>query len=220
MVLMPLVLAGVGEGKIGATADECAKIYGSECETAPNGSKKVFKKGGVVTICYFMNGVCAAVSYELAKPSKVLHPPIGKDTRFTAEQEAMLLNLNGGGSIWKQESKQSFADPRDGVYRTEGGKLQALVNFVAVNVETLEYFNARKAQEVMTEVDKVIAGFGSEANPQPKPVVAALPPTEDEQKQAEMNQRLEDMQKRMDESNKRIKDSFQKASEAIEQLPK
>lgn len=202
--------ASTGEGKIGESADGCLKIYGDVLEASANGSKTVYRKGGILTTCYFMDGKCAAVNYEMLTPSRVFRPDSETKLRFTEEQESSLLNLNRQGSSWAQENKTSkFGQARDGTYKTVDGKLQALVNFVAVNIETTEFRTARMGMVQKEELDKVIAMFGEGATVEPRPVSGNAPLTAEEQKRKDqddqMNQAMEDLRKANQELGKSLR---------------
>ena len=197
ILLLLTVLALPAMGRIGMTMQECQNLYGEPIKTS--GFKVCYQKGGVEIDCWFEGERCVVVSYVLAVPSRVIFEDIEKRNRFTTEQESRLLNFNRAGSVWEKVKKESYGREQDGVYKTQDGKLQALVNFACVSIETVEGYNARKADTEKPAVDKVVASFGSDAGIEPRLILKELPPNEEELRMKELQEATDNLKKSLEE---------------------
>ncbi|RYD19913.1 MAG: hypothetical protein EOP88_17140 [Verrucomicrobiaceae bacterium] len=185
----------VASAKLGETAEHCGKIYGTLHEQRPSGSKTIYTKDGVYTTCWFDDGKCTAVSYQLISTGAVMLEDFDKGPRFTEKQASSLLNLNRGGSVWKQESKDRAQTPSFGNYKTDDGMRQARVSSVGVTVELVEEYERNKSLVAEVAVDEVIKSFSGGADDQHPSIKhdAPLPPPSDVEIQ------LAASQKRMEE---------------------
>ena len=150
--------------RIGASPAECAAQYGVIRESRSDGSKITYRKDGILTHCWFVEGRCVAVSYEILPSSMVDRPDLGSGPRFSREQSMALLNLNRGTSTWSQESKREYGEDYDGIYATADGKYRASISFVGVTVESVEDVRLWSAAITEQAISKTISSFSSATN--------------------------------------------------------
>ena len=190
--------------RIGDTPGVCASKYGEIIEASPDGGFVVFQKDGVRMSCSFTDGVCSAISYTLCPTGNVVLAETRKEARFTKDQANRLLNFNRGTATWIQESKDKYGQEQDGLYKSNDGKLQAYVSFVAVNIQTIEAYRARLAQVEVAAVDKTIRSFESGDEDTQAPVIRNIPEVPKEPDP------LEESLKKMEKSNQEFKESMEK----------
>ncbi len=206
--------ANFSHARIGATSEECAAHYGVARESRPDGSKITYRREGILTNCWFIEGRCVAVNYEILTPSMVDRPDLGSGPRFSMDQSMSLLNLNRGTSTWSQESKQAYGEAYDGIYATADGKFRASVSFVGVTVESVEAVRLWSSATTEQAVSKTIASFSSPTASAPEiRHDAPLPPEELEaqRRAADMEQNLQNIQR----SQEDVAKSFAEMNEAL-----
>jgi hypothetical protein len=182
--------------KIGETPEQCEKRYGVPLDVKGRGDFRRYQKGAVLISCDFFQGKCHAVGYEIANYTIVLHPSAQDKPRFTKDQAFQLLNFNRQASAWTQTSKEGFGKPYDGTYKTEDGKLNAIVNFVAVNIESVEFYQFKKAKIQQAGIEKAMADFGAGPSVlEPRPKTGTFPLSKDEQDLKDMDDSLKDFKK-------------------------
>jgi hypothetical protein len=172
-------------------------------EESPDGGVIEFENDGIRVACRFADGACSAISYSLIRTGFVTREELGKEPRFTKEQAARILNLNRGGSTWSQESKASYGEKEDGIYKTSDGKLHALVNSVEVNIESIAFQQAKLAKIDPAAVDKTLASFESGTGDVQSPVIRNLP---DVPKPPDP---LEESMKKLEKSNKELQENME-----------
>lgn len=215
-VLAAMLLQGYAEARIGANPEECKAAYGTVREVRPDGSKISYRKDGVMTDCWFLEGVCEAVSYHILPGGMVDIPAFGGGPRFSKEQSMALLNLNRGASTWSQESKAKYGEDYDGIYATADGKFRASVSSVGVAVESVTAIKLWKGMINEQALSATITSFSPGAPSGPKILQdAPLPPPTQEELEAQRNAaRIE----RNIQDMKRIQKDFQKVSSEIDNV--
>ena len=163
--------------RIGETVAECDKRYGACREASLDGSFKEYSVNRLLVTCIFVDAKCVIVTYAIRWSSPVIQAPIGKDRRFSEEQATRLLNLNGNGAAWVQKSKLTFTNGNDGIYETADGKLQALVNFTGVKIETVESYRSRLAGMSDEVIDQALVGIGAKGGGPIKSLVEGSAPS-------------------------------------------
>jgi hypothetical protein len=215
--LAVIFATGFAEARIGATPDECKAAYGTVRETRSDGSKISYLRDGVLTDCWFLDGRCETVSYQILSVAMVDRPEFDKEPRFSNDHSMALLNLNRGASTWTQVSKDKFGDDYDGIYATADGKIRAAVSRVSVAVEGVETSAFWKKKITEQAVTETIASFSQGATDGPViPQDAPLPPpTEEEletqQNYEQMEQGLEDLKRSQEEQQ----DAFDKLGKVL-----
>ncbi len=206
-VVLNFALLLPSQGRIGDDQKACAARYGIVIEESPDGCFIGFEKDGIRVTCRFAEGKCSAISYSLLGTGFVACEELGKEPRFTKEQAARILNLNRGGATWGQETKDSYGEKQDGIYKTNDGKLHALVNSVAVNVESIAFQKAKLAKIDPAAVDKTLTSFERGTSDVQSPVIRNLPdlpkppdPLEESIKQLEKSNK--EQQKNMEHQNR------------------
>lgn len=202
----------MSSARIGETVTECGKRYGSVGLESSDGSFKEYSVKRLMVTCFFVDGKYAIVSYAFRPLSRVIQTPNGKDRRFSEEQAARLLNLNGNGVAWQQKSKVTYTSGNDGIYETADGKLQALVNFVGVSVETVESYRSRLAGMSDEVVDQALVGIGANGGG-PTLQTAKFPPSKEEQEATESQAKFKAIQASLEKMQTENK-------AALEALPK
>lgn len=214
-LLTLIVLAAsfqIASARIGETVAECGKRYGACREASLDGSFKEYSVNRLVVTCSFVDERCVIVTYAVRFVSPVIQLPIGKQRRFSEKQSTRLLNLNGGGSAWVQKSKLTFTNGNDGGYETADGKLQALVDFTGVKIETIESYRSRLTQMSDEVVDHTLAGIGAVEGGPPLQT-ATFPPSKEEQDALDSAAKFKVLQKSiegMKVESKKALEAFQK----------
>lgn len=213
-VILPTEFA---EARIGATPEECNAAYGTVRETRSDGSKISYRQDGVLTDCWFLDGRCEMVSYQILPVGIGDHPEFGKEPRFSKDQSMALLNLNRGASIWSQVLKDKYGEDYDGIYATADGQLRASVSKVSVAVEGVETAALWKKKITEQAVTETIASFSRGAPDGPEiPQDAPLPPPTEEELEtqrnfAEMEKGVEDLKRSQEEQQ----EAFDKLGEVL-----
>jgi hypothetical protein len=215
--LAAILPTGFAEARIGATPEECKAAYGTVRETRADGSKISYRRDGVLTDCWFLNGRCEMVSYQILPAGMVDRPEFGKEPRFSKDQSMALLNLNRGASTWSQVSKDKYGVDYDGIYATADGKIRASVSSVRVAVEGEETTEMWKKMITDQAVTETIASFSQGTPNGPEiPQDAPLPPPTEEELEtqrnfAQMEQGLEDLKRSQEEQQ----EAFDKLGEVL-----
>lgn len=189
-------------GRIGDDSKACADRYGVAIEKSPDDGFIKFEKDGVRVACVFADGVCSVISYTLINTEVIMRGELGKGPRFTKDQIVRILNLNRGGSTWSQESRDSYGEKEDGIYKTSDGKLHASVSLVAVSIESIAFQQTKLAKVGASAVDKTLASFESSAGEVQSPVIKLLP---DVPKPPDP---LEESMKKLEDSNEKLKQNM------------
>ena len=154
-----IFITGTSNAKIGESPEQCAKRYGTVSEAAVDGSWQMYISGGIYTTCSFKNNKCQSLKYNQITPTSVNEPDYNIRPRLTEDQALRLLKLNSPESSWKLIKKDDRGEPWDGTYATGDGKLQALVNFVVVRIETKDKEKAGKQLLEKEAIDATISAF-------------------------------------------------------------
>ena len=214
--LSAIGLPSLAEARIGANPEECKAAYGTVREVRADGSKISYRRDGVLTDCWFIEGRCSSVTYQMLLVGLVDMPDFADRPRFSKEQSMALLNLNRGTSTWSQESKDKYGTDYDGIYATADGKLRASVSRVHVAVESVKETTMWKEMITEQAVSATIASFSPGTTSGPKiPQDAPLPPPTKEE--LEMQRSAAQIEKNL-ENLKRIQEDSQKASTELDKV--
>jgi hypothetical protein len=195
--------AVVANARIGDSPDECSKRYGAVVESDPDAGQIFYSTGSLIIQCRFTDGKCDVAIYDFSQASLVVSEDFEKRIKFTQEQSARLLNLNGSGSVWRQINKESFGEPWHGIYQTADGKMHARLRGDTVSIETIERYKQRLDKFKDAEVEKALASIGANASQgEPKPTTGKFPPTAEEQEQIDLNKQLETLEKSISKPDK------------------
>lgn len=155
-LLILSIVSSTAFARIGDSPQQCEARYGTPTVMPParDTERLRFSKGQLIVTCWFWEGRCCSIDYEIIKPSNVVYPKEITAERFELSQAQRFLNFNG--AEWLHEQTDEYGKPFDGIYRTKDGKLQALINFTGVTIETTEWHacNLKKAQPA--EINKAI----------------------------------------------------------------
>ena len=203
--------------RIGETVAECDKRYGACREASLDGSFKEYSVNRLLVTCIFVDAKCVIVTYAIRWSSPVIQAPIGKDRRFSEEQATRLLNLNGNGAAWVQKSKLTFTNGNDGIYETADGKLQALVNFTGVKIETVESYRSRLAGMSDEVIDQALVGIGAKGGG-PALQTAKFPLSKEEQENLDSDVRMKALQENVQKMEIERKAHFEAIQANLEKL--
>jgi hypothetical protein len=158
LLTLALLLPTITHARIGETPEQCAKRYGEVFESKGNSSRGItsYGKDGVQTTCYFSEGKCVAIAFELSPPVRAdLQDSEQNTVFFTPEQTAALLAANKGSAEW-------FSMPEHrGITKhlAKDGSRRAMTSGTHVIIQTEEDIEARKKRISSENVSKIIEGF-------------------------------------------------------------
>lgn len=157
-LLFLCLLSSAAFARIGETPQQCEARYGKPTIMHPaRDTERVrFSVGQILITCWFWEGKCCSIDYEIGKPSNVVYPKDITAERFELSQAQRFLKFNSAGGEWVHEQPEEYGKPFDGVYKTKDGKLQALVNFTGVTIETTDWHALNVKQAEAAEIEKVI----------------------------------------------------------------
>ena len=157
-LLILAILPTLAHARIGETPEQCAKRYGDLAERKGTGPllKHTFSKGGVLTHCFFDEGKCAAIAFEVLAASHTdFQAPAASSPAFLMPQIFKLLEANKGGSEWEIHPEGSGIS----TYTTKDGSRRAVSSDAHVIIQTTANFEARKKLILPEAIDKDIEGF-------------------------------------------------------------
>jgi hypothetical protein len=157
-LLVLALLPTLAHARIGETPEQCAKRYGDLAERKGATARAVhsFAKDGVVTTCFFTDGKCVAIRFELIAPVRAgAQDTIENMPLFTDAQSAALLAANSGDSEWTTLSKEQGIT----THIAKDGTRRAVTSGLHVIIQTSTDIEARKKFVMPDAVTKAIEGF-------------------------------------------------------------
>lgn len=144
-------------GRIGETREQCAERYGESLAIRKQSS--VHQVGSVGIDCAYDNeGKCEQIRYQIS-----VHLATRNDEKDLNEGQALNLLAVNSASKWQKVDNFSGGETWDGRYRTEDGRLEGIVQFGRVSIQTMAAINSELSLLSPEKIDESVKQLTSGA---------------------------------------------------------